>query len=996
MNKSKSAHKSEPSVVLVYGVASFFGARVAEVLCDLGEHVIGIDFPGNHSPLRREGFEYIEVDLLQEDLPASLDDTSISAIIDVEHSSAHIGHDERSLQKLLMESFALKKLLDLSVKQKARFIYSSSTDIYRGLASHETLEHYFDGPELTAYFSFLEGKRYGEALCREYATKFGLDVRIARLGQVYGVGMDLHTSSVLTRAVRMALEGKDLVFDEEGSREYNLIYVDDAAFGLSKYLYSDDPKVVQGILYFVNPERVSAISIAYVLKQYIKRTAKVEFIPEHKSFSMPESENVDVSRTEKILHWAPKIELTEGLERVMTYYKKGEDGVEKLITQEIQDEKKVEKADMVIEQKVSRPNKEEKTEPVKGWLTNKKEHVQEKQKQFPKVSLPKFANFSFLKNVTILPVRKRYVWLTVTFAMFFLTTPLFLTIGFSARGVQKLVNSDFSGSENLFVQAQTVWRFYEPVFSIFGKSEWFNSSEEVFALGSSASRVGKNASLAFSSLSDITSGALQSLGGNVAVTTHSAESVLGAIKIAGLHINQAALEYSLLEKHAQSVQNISLPMSLSPSIEQTLNALWLTRPLIEGSAQSEELLSYFLGVNTPRRFVVLLQNNNELRPTGGFIGSYVVFSVENGNISEVKVDDIYNPDGLLDQKNTLVAPEDMTTFLGPTVVPLRDSNWWTSFPVSMDAFVPQYEVATGETIDGVFALNVSVIQDLLSYTGGVEIASFNEIITAENLSERAQYHAEVGFEPGDSGKRDFLGALFESMLFSLSQKPESSQQALAVVLGKGVVSRNVMAYAQDPETQKNLTQMGISGELLYSAGDYLKIVDSNVGNNKANYWINRTSDYGVSVDRDGNLSGSLTVTWDHTGENNTWPNGTYKNYVRIYLPLGVSHVSVSPPLSNQTQYEESGRVVVAGLVEIPVNTTQSIKADYALPPTLSFANIDTYELVWENQPGLIHEAYSFKLNLPLFLSTSSDTKRVGQLTMPQHIKMRISGVEVIR
>lgn len=967
MNKSNTAHKSKTPVVVVYGVASFFGKRIAELLCDLGEHVIGIDFPGNQSPLRREGFEYIDVNLLEEPIPPALFEKDIWSIIDVEHSSPHIGHNERSLQKLLVESVALRKLLDLSVHSKAIFIYSSSVDIYYGLASLETLDHYFDGPELSTYFSFLEGKRYGEALCREYAAKFACDVRIARLGEIYGIGMDLHTSTVLTRAIRMSLEDKDLIFDEEGSREYNLIYVDDAAYGLSKLLYSEDPKAPQGIFYFVNTERVSAISIAYVLKQYMKRSTDVQFVPEYKAFKMPESKNVDITRTEKILHWSPQVELTEGLEKVIKFYKDKDTLVEDKVVREIQVEERVEEREVVA------PNKAQ-----KGWLGQKLKRVEKEG-----------------RKLSILPVRRRYAWLTFTFVLFFMLTPLFLTAGFSIRGVQKLTSSEFASSENLFVQAHSVWRFYRPLFTVVNQSDWFTSSGEVFALGSSVARVGRNVSLAYGAFNGVTGGAIQSLGGDVTAIQLSADDVMEVIKTGGIHLKQAEVEYSLLEKHALSVQNLSLPSFLAGAVDEMINVLWLTESLVDNTKQVEKLFTYFWGVETPRRFVVLLQNNNELRANGGFIGSYLVFTVHNGNISEVKVDDIYNPDGLLEESNTVTAPKPVTQYLGPEKMPLRDTNWWSSFPKGMESFVPLYEKATGETIDGVMALNVSVVQDLLSYIGGVDVATYGETITAQNLSERAQYHAEIGFEAGDMSKRDFLGALFESILLSLSRDKKDTSQAIALVSGKGVLSRNVMLFAKDQDTQKILVDMGVSGEMIETSGDYLRVIDSNVGGNKSNYWVKRESTYDVSVDREGSLSGSLTVTWDHTGTNNTWPNGTYKNYVRVYLPLGVSHVTVSPPLSSQTQYEESARTVIAGLIEVPVSTKQSIRVQYDLPAELSFSQTDTYELVWENQPGLIQEPYKFTLNLPSFLS-SKKVSQDGELSMPIHVMTYVEGVGAIR
>ncbi|NCS32469.1 DUF4012 domain-containing protein [bacterium] len=999
---NRAAQNKTPAVHIVTGVSSFLGKRVAEILLEMGEHVIGIDLPGYSVPLRRDNFEYFEVNLVEDALPSSLFEKNISAIIDAQHATAHVGHNERSLQKLLLESFGLDKLLDLANRTKARFIYLSSVDIYHGLASHETLHHYFDGPELTSYFSFLEGKRYGEALCREYVSKYDLDVRIARLGEVYGPGMDIHTSTVLARSIRLSLEKKDLIFDEEGSREYHLVYVDDAAYGINKLLYSEDEKATQGIFYFVNSERVSAVSIAYVLKQYMPQKTEVQFIPEHKAFDFPDSKNVDSSRTEKVLHWHPTIDLTEGLEKVMKYFQKKGVSPTDQISNELKVEEIVENTtggdviDKDLDTKGDNDSPMELKE--KGWLgKNHKPKVASKTR-LPQLSMIKsfLRKIPFISGLEIVPVRRKYAWLTFTFVVFFLVTPLFLTLGFSVRGAQKLSSQDFAGSETLFVQAQSVWKFYEPLITVTSGKQWFSASEEVFALGATAARIGRNLNLAFSSLDGVTSVTMQSLNSNGGVLPLSAEDVTKSLSISQIHIDQAILEYSLLEKHAQAVKTIALPGFLQSYVDDLKDLLWLTKPLVENTSSFSDVGNYVLGVGEPKRFVVLLQNNNELRSTGGFIGSYLVYTIDNGRITDFKVDDIYNPDGLLKDHQDPPVPDPIATYMGVTSLGIRDTNWWPSFPDSMESFVTLYERATQEKIDGVFALNVSAVQDILGILGPVEVSGFNETVTAENLTEKAQFYAEVGFEPGDTGKRDFMGALTESLLSKMAADPNQSFHAISTVIGKGILSKNIMAFAKDKTVQSLFHNMQIDGSFLPSKGDYIRVVDSNMGGNKSNYWVNRSSKYNVSVNRDGELSGNLEITWEHTGENNTWPNGTYKNYVRVYLPQNVSNIVINTPLTDQHVYSEFSHTVVAGLIEIPVGETKSIKVTYDLPIGLSFATNDSYELVWENQPGVIDEPFEFTLNLPLFLSSSDEISTHGVLSWPKHIKAHIDGVDVIR
>lgn len=313
-------------IALVAGVAGFVGSRIAEMLIDAGLTVIGIDnyVSGKQHHLEnlvnRDEFELIESDL-QQGVVDGVREKKPQYVIDALNVYPHIGRTEFGLNELLNNSISLKNLLLFANEVKARFVYTSSVDIYQGLASHEYLQNYYDGRELTTYYEYLEGKRYGEALCREYVENYQLDVRIARIPEVYGPRMDLSDSSLLSRAARLALEGKDLIFDEEGSRQHQLIYVDDLVYGVLKLIFSNDDKMPGAIFYFVNPEPVSTLSIAYTLREIVQQDVRVEFLPQHQKVGFPEPQKVDISRTMRYLRWSPQVDLTLGLERTLSWFK---------------------------------------------------------------------------------------------------------------------------------------------------------------------------------------------------------------------------------------------------------------------------------------------------------------------------------------------------------------------------------------------------------------------------------------------------------------------------------------------------------------------------------------------------------------------------------------------------------------------------------------------------------------------------------------------------
>ena len=157
-------------------------------------------------------------------------------------------------------------------------------------------------------------------------------------------------------------------------------------------------------------------------------------------------------------------------------------------------------------------------------------------------------------------------------------------------------------------------------------------------------------------------------------------------------------------------------------------------------------LSVLLGMDKPMKYLILFQNNMELRPTGGFIGSFSIISFDKGRMTEIVVNDVYSADGQL--KGHVDPPEALRIHLGEGGWYLRDANWDPDFSISADKIEWFLDKEINTKVDGVIAIDLSFVQKLLKITGPINLVDFSKTITAENIYINTQNEVESDFFPG--------------------------------------------------------------------------------------------------------------------------------------------------------------------------------------------------------------------------------------------------------
>ena len=389
-----------------------------------------------------------------------------------------------------------------------------------------------------------------------------------------------------------------------------------------------------------------------------------------------------------------------------------------------------------------------------------------------------------------------------------------------------------------------------------------------------------------------------------------------------------------------------------------------------------ELLPEFLGLFKKQTYLVLFQNNSELRPTGGFIGSFGLLTFEGGRLIDFEVKDVYVADGQL--KGHVEPPADLKKYLGEAGWYLRDANWDPDFPSSAEKIAWFFEKETGRTVDGVIGVNLFLAQKILQTTGEIQLPDYQEKINADNFFERAEYYSEINFFPGSTQKQDFLGSVVRVLFEKIKQGDEKIWFNLIKNLRPVLQSKDLLIWLRDEDANKILVDLGLAGELKDNRNqisknkyldDYLMVVEANVGINKANYFLKRSFSYQVKIEGGGEIKETLRLDYQNNSSSEAFPAGRYKSYVRIYTPpqTELLGINIKNPLNGEIKEIQSKEVeikqehnknVFGFLLEVPIQESRSVEITYTLGQKFE-EGVEKYELVLQKQPGIEDQAFSF-------------------------------------
>ena len=344
-------------------------------------------------------------------------------------------------------------------------------------------------------------------------------------------------------------------------------------------------------------------------------------------------------------------------------------------------------------------------------------------------------------------------------------------------------------------------------------------------------------------------------------------------------------------------------------------------------------LKEVLGLSRDKRYLLVFQNNSELRASGGFIGSYALVDFRDGKIRNLEVPGggSYDTEAGLDIH--VIAPKPL--WLVNPLWHFWDANWWPDWPTTAKNLMWFYEKSDGPSVDGVISVTPTVIERLLEISGPIDLTKeYGLVIDSSNFWETTQKVVErnnlVKTHPdyvaglatssvvvdvnlplqqdldnnSDNKPKKIIGDLMAKILETLPQKLNKDNLVKTISLLESSLSeKQIMFYFADPSFQEAVSKRNWAGEIKASDKDYLMVVDTNIAGQKTDRKISEKIEHSSDVGADGTIINTLKITRTHNGIKNEPLTGVRNNdWMRIYVPLGSELISATGFIAPDEQY----------------------------------------------------------------------------------------------
>lgn len=305
--------------ILIAGGAGFIGINLCKRFLNEGNRIICVDnfYMSNKRNLEifsSENFKLIEHDIIT---PFDIDE-DIDEIYNLASPASPFTYKSNPLQTIKTNVHGVFNLLDLAVKYDAKFLQSSTSEVYGEPFEHPQKESYWGNVNPIGIRScYDEGKRCAESICLNYHREYGINLKIARIFNTYGPYMDILDGRVVTNFIIQALKGEDITIYGEGLQTRSFCYIDDLLDGLIKLM--DTGNEFTGPVNLGNTIEFTISDLANKILEKIDSNSKIIYLPQAQDD--PTQRKPDISLAKEKLSWQPKVMLDEGLDNTIPYYR---------------------------------------------------------------------------------------------------------------------------------------------------------------------------------------------------------------------------------------------------------------------------------------------------------------------------------------------------------------------------------------------------------------------------------------------------------------------------------------------------------------------------------------------------------------------------------------------------------------------------------------------------------------------------------------------------
>lgn len=961
--------KNKPTSLIFHG-ANFVGAKLAELLYSQKSNIFLID---EFSKANRDVMKKLKKDF-------QVTSFDISGVTSFDSDIKRIDYifilldqflstnTSISSPKFVSETNSIDTIMKAGLRHGAKVILTTTISLHRkllSLSSKDTtkLSEIKQGETFTS----AELQRYCENLAAEYHDQAGLDIRIARLGEVMGENMPTDAHTPLVSLLKDAVTKPKLTIYGEGLDYKYYVHVLDAVYGIIKALFSNR---TNGEVYSLSyNEEISTLNLAYKLLEMNPQANEIAFVESEESEG-PQQMYVPAKNLSK-LGWKPKISIDKALLETLQYF-----------------------YDSYKAKWTNKPAQE------KGRRVTAKQHPSEAMSFLGKVLqvvfFPIIVPYKFLRSLyqKISQLRLSATGIAKFFLIALPVVALYLAIiqpliqitvggglayAFSRIAYSQVEQLNTKGAQN----SMKVARFFSGAMSDGVKAlrwvAYIPAAEDFYS---------QNVQLA-SGVDHLTNGAyylvqgidpyveyfktfepLTSFNASPTGGSKTYQKQLKAMEDGVPFTDRATVEITLATEALEAVDIGSYPQFTREPLRQLVDKSKLLKSQVTTLQGVASFLPDLLGKSGRKNYVILLQNPMELRSTGGWLTSYALIGLEYGQVRTLKVDDVYNADGQL--KTTVLPPKSMRQALGLNSWTLSTSNWSPDFAQAAEAaeyFLKLEEKAV--TIDGVVAIDLEYIRRLIDVWGSIEVVGEDNPVTKDNLYNKVvQLHQS--FSPGSTQKPEFLSNLANALLQKILGSTRDKWPRIAEITGESMEEKHILVYMHNTYLAQFLESLKWTGTMPSSA-NLIFPIEWNKGGNKANHFLERSSLVETSITNESQIVQKLTITYTNLSTKNSYPEGAYSAYVRIFLPRGIEMLRIEGLAKNSFYNKaEFGLSMVAGDLNVPIKSSRTISILYRLdrekmtdfPLITAPGDKLQYTVNYTKQPGLISDNISFEVSYP--------------------------------
>jgi len=525
------------------------------------------------------------------------------------------------------------------------------------------------------------------------------------------------------------------------------------------------------------------------------------------------------------------------------------------------------------------------------------------QKKFIKITWPKIkiptSDFSQRVRISFNFFTTSLLILAVVLSLDFFVDISFLKDKLYTKGAKAIsslenaaeltLNKDLYGASNNFLTAATDFADARQTLNDYNNLMWQIAAHLPIADKQIASI--QNLLLAGEQISQSAS-KLSSVINNLTSNETSEYKLTDKISLLNNSLNDITNDLQLVSTSLNDINKSLIPLDYREQFSVLKDQLPLLVSNLKSSHDNIDLIYQILAPNNKKTYLVLFQNTTELRGTGGFLGSYARLTIEDGEITNLDIPGggLYDLKGSATKK--IISPEPM--HLVGSRWQIWDANWWPDFPTSAEKLQWFYESSGQATVDGIITINSNLLPFIMQLTGDVYLEQYDKLLTPYNILPEIQYTVEFDYDLEKNKPKQIIADLAPILIDRIFHLPDDKIADMLELSLNSLREKDIQLYLFDTTLNTKINNLGWDGSLKTSSGDYLMVVNQNIGGGKTDSVIKQTVVLKSEILKDGSIINRLEITRQHQGDpNDIFEKANNVSYIRVYIPEGSELISAS-------------------------------------------------------------------------------------------------------